>query len=172
MTSRTAGLNGVDLAAVRSVTQRFRDDPQAGHQAFAASVRWLGGYRTEAHLGDVTLVRGDEPVELAGEGSGPAPEDMLLGAVAQCLIVGIAGSASARGIEIESLEVRAEGVVNLNVAYGLEQGSPGFERVDIDVELQSGTSRDELEDLVQHALALAPIPSTVQRAVPVQARLV
>ena len=37
--------------------------------------------------------------------------------------------------------------------------------------LESTTARDELGDLVEHALAVAPIPNTVQRPVPVVARL-
>ena len=56
-------------------------------------------------------------------------------------------------------------------AYGVEPGSPGFQAVEIVVRLESGTERAELEELVEHALALAPIPNTVQRPVPVTARL-
>jgi uncharacterized OsmC-like protein len=165
-------LNGVDLASVRSITERYRADPAAGRRPFEAWVRWLGGYQTESRLGDVLLVRGDEPVELAGAGTGPSPEDMLLGAVGQCLIVGLAGSAAARGIRLDDLEVHVHGTVNLTAAYGLEQGaSPGFERIDIDVRLRSDTPRSDLEDLLAHAMALAPIPNTVQRPVPVHARL-
>jgi uncharacterized OsmC-like protein len=96
---------------------------------------------------------------------------MLLTAVGQCLIVGLVGSAAARGIEIDDLYVEVEGIVNLTAAYGLEEGSPGFRSVEIAVHLGSAAPRDELERLVQHALELAPIPNTVQRPVPVTARL-
>jgi uncharacterized OsmC-like protein len=167
--SRT-GTNGVDLAAVQKVVDRYRDHPESGRRPFAARVRWLGGYRTETDIAGTT-VRGDEPTELAGSGTGPSPEDMLLTAVGQCLIVGLAGSAAARGIEIDDLYVEVEGIVNLTAAYGLEEGSPGFRSVEIAVHLGSAAPRDELERLVQHALELAPIPNTVQRPVPVTARL-
>jgi len=163
--------NGVDLAAVQAIVERYREDPAAGQHAFSASVCWLGGYRTETALAGTTLVRGDEPAELAGSGTGPSPEDMLLTAVGQCLIVGLAGSAAARGIEIDSLAVDVGGVVNLAAAYGVEEGSPGFREIEIVVHLESAAGRDELEDLVAHALELAPIPNTVQRPVPVVARL-
>lgn len=163
--------NGVDLEAVQAIVDRYREDPAAGNRSFSASVRWLGGYRTEAALAGTTLVRGDEPTELAGSGTGPSPEDMLLTAVGQCLIVGLAGSAAARGIEIESLRVDVGGVVNLTAAFGLDEGSPGFREIEIVVHLEGATARDELEELVEHALALAPIPNTVQRPVPVVARL-
>lgn len=47
---REAGLNGVDLAAVQTVVERYRADAEAGRQPFATTVRWLGGYRTETEL--------------------------------------------------------------------------------------------------------------------------
>jgi uncharacterized OsmC-like protein len=165
------GRNGVDLAAVQAVVDGYRADPDSGRRGFSTAVRWLGGYRTETSLAGAVIVRGDEPTELAGTGTGPSPEDMLLTAVGQCLVVGLAGSAAARGIEIDALEVEVSGVVNLTAAYGVEPGSPGFDGVEILVRLDSDTERAELEELIQHALALAPIPNTVQRPVPVTARL-
>ncbi len=164
--------NGVDLEAVQRIVERYRDDPEAGRRPFGARVRWLGGYRTETSLPGTTVVRGDEPVDLAGTGTGPSPEDMLLTAVGQCLVVGLAGSAAARGIEIEALAVEVSGVVNLTAAYGVEPGSPGFREIEIAVHLDSPAPRAELEELLEHALDLAPIPNTVRRPVPVVARLV
>lgn len=122
-------------------------------------------------MGDAHLIRGDEPSELAGSATGPAPEEMLLGAVAQCLIVGIAGSASARGIELRKLSVDATGVVDLAVAYGVASGSPGFAAVDLTVHLDADAGRDVLQSLIDEALASAPIPNTVSRPVPVTAAL-
>lgn len=171
MTAVDPAPNGVDLDAVQAIVDGYRADPESGRRPFSATVRWLGGYRTEADLAGAVVVCGDEPTELAGTGTGPSPEDMLLAAVGQCLVVGLAGSAAARGIEIDGLEVEVSGVVNLTAAYGVEPGSPGFQAVEIVVRLESGTERAELEELVQHALALAPIPNTVQRPVPVTARL-
>lgn len=171
MTAIDPAPNGVDLDAVQAIVERYRADPDSGRRPFSATVRWLGGYRTEADLAGAVLVRGDEPTELAGTGTGPSPEDMLLTAVGQCLVVGLAGSAAARGIEIDGLEVEVSGIVNLTAAYGVEPGSPGFQAVEIVVRLESGAERAELDELLQHALALAPIPNTVQRPVPVTARL-
>jgi uncharacterized OsmC-like protein len=171
MATCSAPLNGVDLTAVAEITERYRRDPAAGHTRFEASVDWVGGYRTDARLGKFGNVRGDEPAALAGSGTGPTPEEMLLGAAAQCLIVGIAGSASARKIEIQRLRVAAHGTVNLSAAYGVEDGSPGFERVELIVDLEAHADREELSSLVDQALATAPIPNTVARPVPVSARL-
>ena len=39
---RAATRNGVDLAAVQAIVERYRDDPDAGRHPFATRVRWLG----------------------------------------------------------------------------------------------------------------------------------
>jgi uncharacterized OsmC-like protein len=164
-------LNGVDLDKVAEITDAYRRDPEQGRAPFAARVRWLGGYQTEAELGRHQPVKGDEPEALAGTDTGPTPEEMLLGAVGQCLIVGYAGAAASRGIKIDSLEIDVHGRVNLPAAYGVEDGNPGFDRIDVDVHLEADASQQELEELHEKVVERAPIPNTVARPVEVKARL-
>lgn len=167
----TTKLNGVDLEKVERLTERYRQDPASGLTGFAARVRWLGGYRTESALGEHGPVRGDEPVDLAGTDTGPTPEEMLLGAVGQCLAVGYAGAAAARGIRIDSLEIDVKGEVNLPVAYGVQEGNPGFDRIEVNVRLESDAPREELEALHKKVVERAPIPNTVARPVQVDTKL-
>ena len=171
MTNVKLDLNGVDLQAVDRLTDQYRRDPDSGRPGFSATVRWLGGYQTESRLGRHAPVRGDEPTELAGTDTGPSPEEMLLGAVGHCLAVGYAGSAAARGIEIRSLEIDVTGRVNLPAAYGVEEGNPGFDRIEVDVRLDADAPRSALDALHAQVVARAPIPNTVSRPVEVDARL-
>lgn len=164
-------LNDVDLEAVERITEQYRRDPESGRRDFGARVRWLGGYRTESDLGPHAPVRGDEPADLAGTETGPTPEEMLLAAVGQCLAVGYAGGAAARGIRIDSLEIEVGGKVNLPAAYGVEDGNPGFDRIEVRVHLDSDASREQLEALHEQVMARAPIPNTVTRPVELDARL-
>jgi uncharacterized OsmC-like protein len=166
----TRSINGIDPAAVGAVTERLRADRDV-HPRFSAGVRWLGGYRTEARVGPQAALSGDEPVEYAGTDTGPSPEDLLLGAVGQCLIVGLAGTATARGVVIRELHVDVEGEVNLPAAYGVAGGHPGFQAIRIAVHLDADADRLELEALIDHALSRAPIPNTVSNPVPVTATL-
>jgi uncharacterized OsmC-like protein len=164
-------LNDVDLERVERITEQYRRDPESGRTPFGARVRWLGGYRTESQLGEHQPVRGDEPEDLAGTETGPTPEEMLLGAVGQCLAVGYAGTASSRGIKIQSLEIDVRGKVNLPAAYGVEEGNPGFDEIEVDVRLESDASEDELASMHETVVARAPIPNTVSRPVKVDAKL-
>jgi len=166
----TTSINGIDATAVSAVAQRLREQ-RSEPVRFSAGVRWLGGYRTEAQVGPNPALAGDEPADLAGTGTGPSPEDLLLGAVGQCLIVGLAGAASARGVAIKDLRVDVEGDVNLPAAYGLADGHPGFQAIRVTVHLDADADRLELDALVDHALSRAPIPATVSNPVPVTATL-
>lgn len=163
--------NGIDVHVVERITDGYRADPDSGRTPFSARVRWLGGYKTESDLGHHAPVRGDEPTALAGTDTGPSPEEMLLGAVGQCLAVGYAGTAAARGVTIESLEIDVEGQVNLDAAYGVRDGNPGFDRIAVNVHLASDAPREELEAMHEQVVARAPIPNTVARPVEVDARL-
>lgn len=164
-------LNGVDVDHVRSIATGYRDDPETGRTAFGARVRWIGGYRTEASLTDGLRVDGDEPVALAGTGRGPSPEDLLLSAVGQCLTVGWVGTLSAKGYAIEALEVDVRGHCDLAVAYGVGEGNPGFDRIEVAVQIRSDAPDDVLDGLADQVLAQAPIPNTVLRPIPVAHRV-
>jgi uncharacterized OsmC-like protein len=170
MTEHHHALEPVDPVAVRAVSEAFGRDPSA-RPAFDARVDWLGGYRTVSILAGFEGPRGDEPVEYAGTGTGPAPEHVLLAAAAQCFVVGIAGATAARAIGVRSLRVEARGQVNLPAAYGVGRGHPGFQAVELTVHLDADADRETLAQLVQGALQRAPIPATLAHPVPVTATL-
>jgi uncharacterized OsmC-like protein len=171
VTSTSQHVNGVDMPAVAAIAEGYRRAPDTGDTRFEAKVSWLGGYRTETHFDGSVTVRGDEPEALAGTGTGPSPEAMLLAAASQCLIVGIAGVASARGIELRSLRVEAAGAVDLAAAYGVHPGNPGFAHIELSVHVDADATREQLQSVVDDALATAPIPNTIARPVPVTARV-
>ena len=160
----------IDLDVLARATERFRADPQ-NKPRFDARVEWQGGYRTTSRLGAFAGPNGDEPVDYAGSGTGPAPEELLLAAAAQCLLVGIAGATAVRRIAVKNLVVRASGRVNLPAAFGVTEGHPGFETVELTVEIDAEAELGLLESLVQAALARAPVPASLARPVSVTARL-
>ena len=160
-------INGVDVAHVRQIAAGFAADPPSGRTGFGARVRWIEGYRTETALAGDLLVDGDEPTALAGGGSAPSPEDLLLAAVGQCLTVGWVGTLSARGHVIDALEVEVSGTCDLAVAYGVGEGNPGFSGVDVHIRIESDATQALLDELAADVLAMAPIPNTVMRPLPV-----
>jgi hypothetical protein len=101
---------------VAEIAEGYRRAPETAPTRFEAAVSWLGGYRTETRFDGSVAVRGDEPEALAGTGTGPSPEAMLL-------------------------------------------------------KVDAGASREQLQSVVDDALATAPIPNAIARPVPVSARV-
>jgi uncharacterized OsmC-like protein len=171
VSNETTVVNGIDLGHVRELSDGFSEAPDSGRTDFSANVRWVGGYKTETTLTDAHSVTGDEPVALAGGGEAPSPEDLLLAAVGHCLTVGWVGAVSARGYTIERLEVSVRGAVDLTAAYGVREGNPGFDRIEVEVDIQTDGPDDLPAELADRVLELAPIPNTVMRPIPVDHRL-
>ncbi len=171
MTPSNQNLNDVDVTTLHALIEKYQSDPQAGRSAWTARVQWLGGFRAEAQVRDLPPTRADEPTWLAGTDTGPNAVEHLLGAFGQCLAVGYAANATARGIEIESLEINLRGEIDLPVFLGLTQGKAGYDRIIAEVHLRAKATETQLQELHQHVLATSPVGSTLANPVHIEARL-
>lgn len=63
-----------------------------------------GGKRVDAHLGQFTF-HTDQPLELGGEASAPAPFDLFLASIATCAGIYALGFCQARQISTEGLRL-------------------------------------------------------------------
>ncbi len=67
-------------------------------------VTFPGGKRVDATMGGVT-VRTDQPAELGGEGSAPAPFDLFVASLATCAGIYALGFCQARKLSTEGLKI-------------------------------------------------------------------
>ena len=65
-------------------------------------VSFPGGKRVDARVGEF-VVRTDQPPELGGQGSAPAPFDVFLASIAACAGIYVLGFCQARGLPTEGL---------------------------------------------------------------------
>ncbi|HVY45161.1 MAG TPA: OsmC family protein [Minicystis sp.] len=65
-------------------------------------VTFPGGKRVDAHFGEA-VVQTDQPPELGGDGSAPAPFDLFLASLATCAGIYALGFCQARGLPTEGL---------------------------------------------------------------------
>lgn len=167
----TTSLNDVDLATIGQLVEQYQQDPAAGRSHWSARVQWLGGFRADAQVRDLAPVRSDEPRWLGGTESGPNPVELVLGAFGQCLAVGYAANASAKGIVIDSLEIALEGDVDLPVFLGLTGGNAGYDRIRVRVHLESDAPREALEELHRQVVSTSPVGNTLANPVPLDVEL-
>ena len=166
MSTRTL-LNDVNIEAVGGLIQAVQANPAAGATTWRASVVWNGAFRTEAHVRSFEPIRSDEPVALGGTDTAPNPVEQLLAALGNCLAVGYAANATARGIELRDLRVDVRGDLDLHSFLGLREGHAGFDAINVVVHVASDAGPDRIADLHDHVLRTSPVGHTLGAAVPV-----
>lgn len=163
----TYTLNDVDIASVAALTEAISADPAKGATTWNAEVIWTGGFRSEARSREFGSVPSDEPESLGGTDTAPNPVEQLLGAFGNCLAVGVAANATARGIAIDSLSISLEGDLDLATFLGLARGHAGFDSIRARIDLETEAGPEAVEDLIRHVVATSPVGDTLAKEVPV-----
>lgn len=164
----TRHLNEVNLAAIGSLVEKIRQEPQAAKTYWKAEVRWNGALRSEARSRGLPPLPSDEPSALGGGDSAPNPVEQVLAALGNCLAVGYAANASVAGIEIHSLTIELEGDIDMHTFLGLGEGNAGYESIRAKVDLRSNATPDQLEELHRKVVGSSPVGHTLTRAVPLR----
>jgi uncharacterized OsmC-like protein len=171
-TTSTTRLNDVDIEAVGGLIQAVSADPTKAATRWRAQVTWLGAFRSEAKVRSFAPIASDEPAALGGTDSAPNPVEQLLAALGNCLAVGYAANATARGIQISELTVDIAGNLDLHTFLGLRPGGhAGFDDISVDVRLESDATPEQIAELHQHVLSTSPVGHTLRAAVPVEAAI-
>ncbi len=173
-------VNGVDTNALGAIISSFQADPETAKFEFRSATDWQNGAIVESTFTghkrdgvDSTRAKphrlaGDEPVALLGSGKHVGPAGHLLHAMSHCLSVTTAYHGAARGVQIDSLRVDAEGMLDLQGFLGLsEKVKPGFKQIHLKAYIDSPNSAAEVLDLFRYAQGRSPICSTVRHNVDV-----
>lgn len=171
MTTHTAPANGVDLSPVVALIDKITHDPEAADLSFAARTRWTGGVSSLTEVREHEGIAVDEPAALAGRDGAPNPVEYVLAAIGSCLTVGYVAGATARGIELRSLELEIEGTLDLRVFLGLAEGHAGYKRIGVTTTIESGATPEALEALHAHVVSTSPVGHTLTNPVELEVRL-
>ena len=130
-----------------------------------------GQYRSLSYVGDHAAVVVDEPLHLFGQNSAPAPGEIVLSALGGCLRVGITAVATLRQVKLSKLELFLEGDIGNPAAWGAggaekQPAEMGFQEVRVKVVIEGDATREELNDIVQHANFYSPVANTIRNPVP------
>ena len=161
-----------------SVTAAIEANEQAiGEDAGRARVV----FRTEGKLDGpthVTLVSRDhtlevdEPEVLAGGNAHANPVEYALASLASCQAITYRFWAAKLGIQLDGLEVAAEGDLDLQGFFGLDAGvRPGFTGIRLDVTPSGPESPERYRELAEAVDAHCPVLDLFTNATPVERRL-
>ena len=166
-TTKNAPVNGLDLAALGEGVEEIQKDASKGIVGFDVVTRWKGQTRSETTVDGFTLagerisrshkIVADEPFELLGADSAPNPQELLMAAFNACITVGYVAGASLKGINLESLEIKTRGELDLRGFLGISDAvAPGYENIDYVVTIKGDGTPEDFEEIHQTVMKTSP----------------
>jgi uncharacterized OsmC-like protein len=163
-TTQERHLNGVDTATLFATIDTVREQPVAAQFQFRTESEWVSGTHSRTrfpgffgagqehvHITD-TVVDADHPVVLVGTDQGPTPAELLLNALAACLMAGLGNIASARGVELHGVRCKVEGDIDLRGILGIDSSvRNGFRDIRVVFEVDGDASSEKLASLVEQS---------------------
>lgn len=129
-----------------------------------------GKYRSLSYVGEHQAVVVDEPLHLFGDNTAPAPGEIVLSALGGCLAVGITAVATWKQVKLSRLEIFMEGDIGNPAAWGAggaEMLPPqmGFQAIRAKVSIEGEATREQLDEIVQHANIYSPVANSLRNPI-------
>lgn len=182
-TTKTEKVNGIDVTGLRGAIAAIAADPAKGSAAFSVRTGWKGGTKSETtveaySLGGERIARSfrfasDEPNELFGTNSAPNPQELLMGALNACMLVGWVAAAAMRGIRIDSIEIETEGRLDLRGFLGIDPAVPaGYETIRYRVRVRGDATREQFAEIHSAVRATSPNYFNLSRPIVLEGEVV
>ena len=111
----------------------------------------------------------DEPGALAGDDLGASPVEFALGALISCQIVVYRLYANALGIQVDDIDITAEGDLDARRLFGIDETvRAGFSEVRLDIRLSGPESDERYQQLRDVVDAHCPVLDLFANATPVK----
>lgn len=150
--------------------ERLAADPANARLVFATAGIAEGAVATRIRAGRHEWLI-DEPAALAGDDAGTSPVEAALGALLACQTVVYRLYAQRLGLTIDSLELRAEGDLDVRGLFGADDVRPGFAGVTIVVDIDGPHDRERFDELRSIVDAHCPVHDLFSNPTPISTRL-
>lgn len=174
--------NGVDTAKMYATLDAIAAQPELAAFRFRARNQWLGGAHNRSTIRDfygagqedasrdhAFAVDNGEPQVLLGADTGPNPAEQLLNALAACLTTTLVYVASARKVELASVESTLEGEMDVRGCLGIDDAyRNGFTKIRVGFRVSGDATEEQLRDVVERAKARSAVFDMVTHGVPVE----
>ncbi|MCV0400213.1 MAG: OsmC family protein [Nitrosarchaeum sp.] len=182
--TETKIVNGVNVNQLFQTIDSIKENKDIARFNFRAHNKWVNGTENHTIVSDFygacktnkrsrphTFVK-DEPEILLGKDKGANPVEYLLAGLAGCITTSLICHASARGVNIESVESTLEGDIDLQGLLQMDKSvNPGYQAINISFKIKSDASDETLQDLIELAKNASPVANTVSRPTPINVRL-
>jgi len=176
-------LNGLEPAALEQAVAAISAEPAQGLIAFRATTSWQGRLRARTEissydLGGQTIARrhhvmSDEPLEVLGDNSAPNPQELLMSALASCMMVGFVVQCTVQGIRVDTLEIDTELGLDMRGAFGIDPSIPaGTDKVKYTIRVRGTGTREQFEEIHREVTKTSPNYFHIANPIPFESALV
>ncbi len=182
--SKPKTLNGVNVDDLFTTIDAIKEQPTIAKFKFRANNKWINGGLNRTTIKDFDGARqthqhknafvfeADEPPVLLGEDQGANPVEYALTALAACITTSLVYHAAARGIQLEEVESRLEGDLDLHGFLGLDDNvRKGYEGVKVTFKIKADAPEEELEEICKLGPTYSPVFDIFTNKVPVSVQL-
>jgi putative redox protein len=169
----TAGERAERLAQAGSAwARRIADNPSTAQLTYRVSGSGVGSVGTAIVAGKHTFLV-DEPDALAGDDVAASPVEFALGALISCQVVVYRLYAQALGIQVDDIDVKAEGDLDARRLFGIDQSvRPGFTDVRLEVTINGPETDARYQELREVVDAHCPVFDLFANPTPVSVTVV
>ena len=173
-------MNGVDVPNFVATLGAVDKQREIAQFTFRADGEWQSGTHSKVNFDGYFgacaegthrqpySIEGDHPEVLCGTDNAPTPAELLLGALSACLTAGIGNIASMRQVELESVDCKVEGDIDLNGILGIDPNARnGFKGVRATISIKGDADAETLEKIVRQSVARSAVFDVMTNGVPV-----
>lgn len=157
--------NGVNIDQMYGTLDAIKAQPDLAKFQFRARNKWLGGSHNRSTMKDFYAAGQEdstrsmeftadagEPAILLGHDEGANPAEYLLHALAACLTTSVVYVASARGVQLHSVESTVEGEADVQGALGLsDEVRNGFTNIRVSFRVRADAPPEKVREIVERA---------------------
>ncbi len=173
-------INGVEVDRLLGTIEHVKAAPSLARFQFRARNRWVDGShnrttikefygagREDESRAEPFVLDADEPEILLGENRAPNAPEYVLHALAECLTGTSIYHAAVRGLELDALECRIEGDLDVQGVFGLDEAvRPGYQQIRVAFKASGDFDDDQFAEL-EKLVRFSPVRDTISNPVPV-----
>lgn len=177
----------VDASTLKQIRQSLQENKKSAEVVSEVQTEWLGQAfsRTQvirwkrpsnescAQPEVVHTVLADEPTNFLGTDTAPKPTELALAALGSCLVIGVVYHAALMGLSLDTVRIKLSAGLSRTGLLGLDKlNRPGFQWVNVDLNIDAPIPKEELQRLEEIVLATSPVLDVFRQPVEVKVNLV
>ena len=170
--------NGLRVEILEGIGSAVRAQSQAGSVTIRTRHRWDDGLAVDGQAheiesgGEVTprafTFRTDWPSDVGGRDSGPAPGEVLLGALGGCVGMTYIIHAATQGIDIDELDIAIEAGWDVRGLFELDGVPAGLSNVAVAVRVRADATREDLERIGALTARTSAVFNSLAHPIPIE----